>query len=300
MSRIALYHLETLLWIARLGTFGAAAERLNTTQPSVSARVRELEEHVGIKLFRREGRRMILTVKGRQLVQQCEPLWNELQATLLSAESFASASGIVRIGCGEIAAALWLPPIIAMLKHELPRVTLEVTIDLTIELHQKIEAGLLDICLLVGPADSPRLTSRPLGALEMAWYSSKVFEAARAPDQDPLTSPVWCLSRPSHLYQSMVDHLRDANLGTRNINTCNNVRTLIDIVASGAGIGILPTVLAQTWADSERLIPVDVGVTPDPIEFLVVMRRADDEPLISEIYRRIGNAIIGEGASETQ
>ncbi|VVE61271.1 HTH-type transcriptional regulator GltR [Pandoraea captiosa] len=294
MSRIALYHLETLLWISRLGTFGAAAERLNTTQPAVSARVRELEEHVGAKLFRREGRRMLLTLRGRELVQRCEPLWNELRTTLLAAEGFASASGIVRIGCGEIAAALWLPDIIAMLKRELPRVTLEVSVDLTIDLYQKVEAGLLDVCLLVGPADSPRLIRRSLGKLEMAWYSARTLEAGRPSGQDVLASAAWCLSKPSHLYQVMVDYLRDAGLGTNNVNTCNNVRTLIDIVASGAGVGILPTALVKTRPDADRLVTVDVPVAPAPIEFLLVMRRADDEPLISEIYRRIGDAIVGD------
>ena len=58
INRIAFYHLETLLWIARLGTFAAAAARLNTTQPAISARVRELESHLGTALFRREGRTM--------------------------------------------------------------------------------------------------------------------------------------------------------------------------------------------------------------------------------------------------
>src|SRR3546814_1439625 len=67
INRIAFYHLETLLWIARLGTFAAAAERLNTTQPAISARVRELENHLGTVLFRREGRTMTLTPAGRDL-----------------------------------------------------------------------------------------------------------------------------------------------------------------------------------------------------------------------------------------
>jgi hypothetical protein len=70
INRIAFYHLETLLWIARLGTFAAAAARLNTTQPAISARVRELESHLGTALFRREGRTMALTPAGRELVRE--------------------------------------------------------------------------------------------------------------------------------------------------------------------------------------------------------------------------------------
>src|SRR3546814_16354527 len=66
INRVSLYHLETLLWIDRLGTFSAAAERLNTTQPTVSARMRELEQRLGTALFRREGRAMSLTAAGRR------------------------------------------------------------------------------------------------------------------------------------------------------------------------------------------------------------------------------------------
>src|SRR3546814_8387902 len=81
INRIAFYHLETLLWIARLGTFAAAAERLNTTQPAISARVRELENHLGTVLFRREGRTMTLTPAGRELVRESEPLWRSEEHT---------------------------------------------------------------------------------------------------------------------------------------------------------------------------------------------------------------------------
>jgi DNA-binding transcriptional LysR family regulator len=100
MKRIAIYHLETLLWIARLGTFRAAAERLNTTQPAISARVRELEDQLGIAIFQREGRRMVLTARGRELVRDCEPLWAGFERALLKASDFAGASGVVRIGAG--------------------------------------------------------------------------------------------------------------------------------------------------------------------------------------------------------
>ena len=104
MKRLAIYHLETLLWIARLGTFRAAAERLNTTQPAISARVREIEEQLGVALFRREGRNMVLTARGRALVADFEPLWAGFESALFRASDFGGATGIVRIGSGEIAA----------------------------------------------------------------------------------------------------------------------------------------------------------------------------------------------------
>jgi DNA-binding transcriptional LysR family regulator len=294
MNRIALYHLETLLWIARLGTFSAAAERLNTTQPSISARIRELENHVGVKLFQREGRRMMLTVRGRQLAQECEPLWNELEKMLLSPEAFAEASGIVRIGCGEIAAALWLPGFVAELKRSMPRVTLEVDIDLTINLRQKLEAGLLDIAFIVGPVDTPTLLASKISSIDMLWMKRGHQPVDSDPDfttdahlEDSSREPkVWCLSRPSHLYQVVLESLRSAGLNSRSINTCNHVRTLVDIIASGAGIGIVPEPLARDRIARGELVPVVPKLTAEPIEFFVIMARSSEEPIIKEIFRR--------------
>ena len=53
---MTLRQLEAFYWIARLGSFHAAARHLHVAQPSVSARVRELERHLGVPLFERSGR----------------------------------------------------------------------------------------------------------------------------------------------------------------------------------------------------------------------------------------------------
>ena len=92
INRVSLYHLETLLWIDRLGTFSAAAERLNTTQPTVSARMRELEQRLGTALFRREGRAMSLTAAGRKLVRDCDPLLRDMQYALLGSGGYGERS----------------------------------------------------------------------------------------------------------------------------------------------------------------------------------------------------------------
>jgi DNA-binding transcriptional LysR family regulator len=155
MKRIALYHFETLLWISRLGTFRAAAERMNTSQPAISARVREIEEQLGIAIFQRQGRNMVLTARGRRLVQECEPLWAGFEKVLLSASGFEGASGLVRIGSGEIAAASCLPGFVHAVERDLPGVTLELELDLTARMFQQLLGGTIDLAFLAGPVASP-------------------------------------------------------------------------------------------------------------------------------------------------
>src|SRR3546814_17866011 len=98
INRIAFYHLETLLWIARLGTFAAAAERLNMTQPAISVRGRELENHLGTVFFRREGRSLPLTPVGRALVRDTEPPWARFQGVLIVCGDIARTHWVVLIG----------------------------------------------------------------------------------------------------------------------------------------------------------------------------------------------------------
>jgi DNA-binding transcriptional LysR family regulator len=69
-----LKQLEAFYWIARLGSFHAAARHLKMRQPSVSARVRELERHLGIALFDRSGRSVRLTTKGRELLSYADQM----------------------------------------------------------------------------------------------------------------------------------------------------------------------------------------------------------------------------------
>src|SRR3990167_11408322 len=134
ISRVSLYHLEPLLWIDRLGTFSAAAERLNTTQPTVSARMRELEQRLGTALFHRDGRGMSLTTAGRKLVRDCDPLLRDMQVALMGSGGVAEASGGGRIGAGGIAGGGCPPAFVAGLKGDMPNVALGIEIDLTANL----------------------------------------------------------------------------------------------------------------------------------------------------------------------
>jgi DNA-binding transcriptional LysR family regulator len=63
------YQLQTFLAVAETGSFTAAARRLHLTQPAVSRQIQLLQEHLGVRLFRRAGRRMLLTHAGERLLE---------------------------------------------------------------------------------------------------------------------------------------------------------------------------------------------------------------------------------------
>lgn len=284
MRKLAIYHLETLAWIARLGTFRAAAERLGTTQPAISARVREIESQLGIEIFRREGRGVVLTARGRQLVQDCEPLLAGFERALMEAGGFAGATGVVRIGAGEIAAASCLPGFVQELERDLPGVTLEVDLDLTARMLQHLLGGTRDMVFLAGPVASPGLQTVPIGAVGLVWLASTATVAAGGFAR---ALPVWSVGEHSPIHRVMLQSLADGAVPYRSINTCNNVQTMIDIVAHGTGAAIFPATMVRPQIEGGLL----AEVLPRPaaqLQFEAAIRAGERDPVILELFRRAG------------
>lgn len=284
ISRVSLYHLETLLWIDRLGTFSAAAERLNTTQPAVSARMRELEQRLGTRLFRRDGRTMSLTAAGRKLVRDCDPLLRDMQVALLGSGGFAEASGVVRIGAGEIAAASCLPAFVADLKADMPNVGLEIEIDLTANLIQQLLTGRTDIAFAAGPIAHPALKTQPIGEVALMWLASPAVAAAFAAGEAQL--PVWSLASHSPIHGRMRDAIEASRIAQELLNLCNNARTMIDIAKAGGGVGIFPEPMARAEVAAGALVELSEMPVLAPVAFHVAMRVSDSEPVLARIFER--------------
>jgi DNA-binding transcriptional LysR family regulator len=284
MKRVALYHIETLLWISRLGTFAAAAERLNTTQPAVSARVREIEAQLGLVLFRREGRRMRLTVRARKLVEDWEPIWSALEGSLLDISGSGFGRGVVRVGAGEIVAASCLPAFLIDLERHLPGVTIELAIDLTATMLEQLLAGTRDIVFLAGPVTSPKIRTRSIGGVELLWVATPAIYARMRREPGWLPT-IWSLPRHSPLHGVMRTQLEGLMPQSPPINTSNNVRMLIDIVVVGGGMALLPATMIHQELRAGTVCEV-FGRPPDAVVFQAAIRSDTTDPIVLEIFKR--------------
>lgn len=277
------------MWIDRLGTFAAAAQRLNTTQPAISARVREIEEQLGVPLFQREGRRMVLSARGRRLVQATEPLYHGLEQVLLEASDFAGATASVRIGAGEIAAASCLPSFIQAIERDRPGVAMEIEIDLTAPLLHQLLNGTRDIVFLAGPVASPGMRTAPIGSVQLVWAASAEVVAGGgfAPSSRCGPLPVWSLPEHSPLHAVTHETLDAHGIVPRALHTCNNVRTLIEIVASGQGAAVLPETMVRGHLAAGYLHEV----LPRPsqhVHFEAAIRTRERDPVILDLFDRAG------------
>ena len=288
MRRLSLTNLETLCWIARLGTFTAAADRLNTTQPAVSNRVKELEQALGVRLFHRQGRKMELTIQGRDLVQRSEPLLNRLEDVVVSLDNPAAATGIIQMGVGEIVAVTWFADLIARLKQQMPHVHYEIEVGLTVNMRQKLELAKLDLAIVAAPVESSRIATTPLGGVNARWMVSPTLRTKagkrRASVKQMLEDyPIWCVARPSHMYPMAIATLRRHGVAPKNINTSDNIQSIVELVANSAGIALLPENLAVGFMHKKRLVPLSDELPPERLEFVIARHRDQDQAIIQRI-----------------
>ncbi|HRE34606.1 MAG TPA: LysR family transcriptional regulator, partial [Sphingopyxis terrae] len=278
-----------------LGTFSAAAERLNTTQPAVSARMRELEQRLGSTLFRRDGRTMSLTPAGRKLVNDCTPLLRDMQLALLGSGGFNEASGVVRIGAGEIAAASCLPPFVASLKADMPNVALEIEIDLTANLIQQLLTGRTDLAFAAGPIAHPALRTSPIGEVALLWLANPAVAALFERGTGEQQVPVWSLASPSPIHGRMREAIAASRIAQKSLNLCNNARMMIDIARAGGGVGIFPEPMVRAEVAAGALVELAGLPALAPVEFRVAMRVSDTEPVLTRIFDQAASLSLTAG-----
>lgn len=233
--------LETFVWISRLGSFRAAAQRLYTSQPSVSARIAGLEDELGVELFERIGRRVVLTAKGRELLTYAEKLLHlhgEMLQVVARAENL---QGSIRLGVAETIAYTWLPRLVERVSEAYPAINLELDIDISVNLADKLSNHDIDIAFLMGKVHQPGIVNQELCRYSLVWVASPRLAIPAGPVavSELAMWPIITYPRRSEPYaviRSLVDPM---NHSTR-IHSSSSLSTIIRMAVDGIGVSALP------------------------------------------------------------
>ncbi len=265
--------LETFLWINRLGSFRAASQRLNAAQPSISARVAGLERELGVTLFERGSRGATPTSAGRDLLDYAERLIS-LQAEMLERVGHAGQqSGIVRLGVVETIVYIWLPELIRAINQRFPAVHIELDVDTSINLADKLARNDLDIAFLMGPIQQPDVIESSLCEYSLQWVASPDLPLPPEPvsldalgEWPLITYPR--LSRPNVELQHM---LARAPNRTR-IHANSSIATIIRMTMDGIGVSALPVEIIERELARGLLRPFEAEAVPSNLRFKVAYK----------------------------
>ena len=153
--------LKAFLAIAEAKTFTAGARRVNVTQAAISMQIRQLEDEVGLQLFTRTPRRVILTEAGEYLLDRARKILREPDTALAEiAELGGVEHGRLRIGSASAEfATLQLPHILQGLREKFPNSELAVSAGTSQTLVDKIMHGEIDIAFVSLPVENSSITT---------------------------------------------------------------------------------------------------------------------------------------------
>ncbi len=240
--------LKTFVTVARLQGFTAAAKALNTVQPAVSRQIADLEEELGVSLFRRSTRQVSITAAGELLLREAEQiLAHERRAREMVQRAHQGQLGQLRIGFLGSACQSFLPRLIQLYVARYPDVQLELAEMPAAEQFNALMDGRLDISLsrALPPSAPGHLQSVDVYSDSLMVYVPASHTLASRDSvslTDLAASPFVLYHRAGSmvLFDRIISACHTAGVSPAIVQQANTMQAVLTSVASNLGIGIAP------------------------------------------------------------
>jgi DNA-binding transcriptional LysR family regulator len=225
--------------VAEEGGVTQAAARLNRVQSNVSARLTQLEESLGVALFHRSGRRLLITEEGARLLAYTERLLQLADEAQEAMRGDRQPSGQLRIGSMETTAAARLPQVLGQFHRQYPQVDLILDTGPTDYLIQAVLNHRVDMALVAAPIERPELMQLPVFDEELVLLTDSLH--------GPVKSPADVASRTLLGFRSGCSYRRrlerwfaEGGVSPARIAEFGTFEAIIGCVAAGMGVAMMP------------------------------------------------------------
>ncbi|MDG4883667.1 LysR family transcriptional regulator [Mesorhizobium sp. WSM4884] len=256
--------IKSFVAVAETGSLSAAARRLEASQPTLGRHIAELEQALGVTLFRRGRRGYELTEAGSTLYERGRAVSEQANAfSLLALGSVEAIEGTVRIAASEVVAACVLPRMTARLGKEEPGIEIEIVASNQVENLLRRDA---DIAIrMVRPAQN-ELVARKVTDIPLCLCAAKSYLDRRGRPTKPgdlANHSLIGFDRSDEIIRGFTAHGIPVGRSHFRFRTDNQI-VLWEAVRAGNGIGIGQEPLANRNPDLEKLLP-DVPLPTLPV-----------------------------------
>ena len=231
-------------------SFNKAADECHVSQPSLSAQIAELEQVLGVKLFERDRRQVLVTAAGRELVERARTVLRDTENLVETARRCCDPfTGTLRIGVIPTISPYLLPHLTPALRADYPQLTLQWVEDKTHILVRNLNHGAIDAAVLALEAD--------IGDVEhevIAWDPFVLVASTNNPLVSKKTP-----AKPAELCDVNMLLLEDEHcFGKQAYDFCSRAQardlefratslsTIVHMVLGGAGVTLLPALAVST------------------------------------------------------
>jgi DNA-binding transcriptional LysR family regulator len=260
--RMTFDQIRTFLWVARLGGFRKAAERLHLSQPAISTRIANLEDELRVPLFERGPGELVLTKHGMLLLSYAEQMLFVEEEIKQRVANPSETEGLFRVGASETIAQSWLPDFLKAFSQKYPRVNVDLTVDISLNLRAALLERRLDLAFLMGPVSEFSVENVALPAFHLSWYRS-----ATNPQTDLSQIPVISYSSKTRPYRELMSELSRRIGPKARVFASASLSASFKMIAAGIAVGPYPRALAQEFLSSGQIVAFDPGFCPRPLAF---------------------------------
>lgn len=292
--------LETFVWVARLKSFRLTAEKLFTTQASVSSRIAALESELDVRLFIRDSKGVSLTPAGLTVLDHAERMLEVQRALRQSLDDDARLQqGYLRLGAMDTVIHTWLSPLVARLMERYPAVEIELTADTARNLCDLLQKGYLDVVFQTDFIRHETVRNLSLARYPMRWIAARgsLYDRDYASLEDLAKERIITFSKQSRPHQDVLNLLHAHGIAAPRVNCVNSASAITRLVQDGFGIGALPPALVARALASGELVVLGLDSGLPPLEAVASWRTGVGLELVERVVE-IARAVVAEQAGE--
>ena len=271
-AAMTLTELRYIVAVARERHFGRAAEACFVSQPTLSVAVKKLEDELGVALFERRANDVAVTSQGERIVEQAQRILEEVESLRqIAAAGRDPLAAPLRLGAIYTIGPYLLPFLIPALRKRAPKMPLQIEENFTAVLSERLRHGELDAIVISLPFEEPGILTLPLYdepfvvalPADHPWTRKKSIKATDLPQDNLL------LLGSGHCFRDQVLKVcpalnRSAAGSMQRTLEGSSLETIRHMVASGAGITVLPCSSVATAAPERRLLTIRPFASPAP------------------------------------
>jgi LysR family hydrogen peroxide-inducible transcriptional activator len=293
MSQPTVQQLRYAVAVADARHFGRAARACFVSQPALSTQIRELEARLGVQLFERTSRGVLVTAVGADVVERARRILREVDDLCeAAAGAGGELGGSVRLGVIPTIAPYVLPQVIPLIEEAHPGVELYLREDRTEALLTQLQAGELDVLLLALPLHRPGVDELPLyeEPFLLAVPESHALAGSGRCEVAALAEERLVLLEEGHCLRDQALAVcefagRDGLVEVQG----TSLPTVVQMVGSGLGVTLLPaTTVERDVHPGERVVVRELEPTPPSRTVGLAWRSSSAR---APAYRQLGDVI---------
>lgn len=257
--------------VSRHGSMNRAAAELNTVQSNVTARIRALEDELGVSLFHRHARGVSTTPSGRRILPLVARLTKLLADVRTAARDDGAPHGSLHLGSLETTTALRLSPLLTQFARTYPEVRLAVTTGTTRKLLDDVINCRLEGAFVAGPVTHPDLHQETVFTEELVLVTSRQFRGLDGlkaiADLKTIVFQAGCSYR-----QRLDSLLADKGVITAKPLEFGSLEAIISCVSAGIGVTLLPKGIVEPAWQAGRIAVHELPSNAGHVETLFVHR----------------------------